>query len=87
MTTFGLSSCNDDDMMMESSIEKTITFENIVTPKDFVESGSFQGTNTPVIMPGESVSIKFSAGKTQSLMFATMYGASKDWFLHQNNPE
>lgn len=87
MTIFGLSSCNDDDdMMMESSMEKTITFENIVAPKDFVESGSFQGTNTPVIMPGESVSVKFSAGKAQSLMFATMYGASKDWFFASKQP-
>ena len=86
MTIFGLSSCDDDDMMMENSMEKTITFENIVAPKDFVESGSFQGTNTPVIMPGESVSVKFSAGKTQSLMFATMYGASKDWFFASKQP-
>jgi hypothetical protein len=37
-------------------------------PKDFVQSGSFQGTGTPpVIMPGQSVSFKFSAGKTQAL--------------------
>jgi hypothetical protein len=86
MTIFGLTSCDDDDMMMESSMEKTITFENIVAPKDFVESGSFQGTNTPVIMPGESVSVKFSAGKAQSLMFATMYGASKDWFFASKQP-
>ena len=87
MTIFSLSSCDDDEMMvMESPMEKTITFENIVTPKDFVESGSFQGTNTPVIMPGESVSFKFIAGKAQSLMFATMYGASKDWFFASKQP-
>lgn len=85
LTIFGLSSCDDNDMM-ETAMEKTITFENIVTPKDFVQSGSFQGTNTPVIMPGESVSIKFSAGKAQSLMFATMYGASKDWFFASKQP-
>lgn len=86
VSIFGLSSCDDNEMMMESSMEKTITFENIVAPKDFVESGSFQGTNTPVIMPGESVSVKFSAGKAQSLMFATMYGASKDWFFASKQP-
>lgn len=86
VSIFGLSSCDDNDMMMESSMEKTITFENIVAPKDFVESGSFQGINTPVIMPGESVSVKFSAGKAQSLMFATMYGASKDWFFASKQP-
>lgn len=87
MTIFSLSSCDDDEMMViESPMEKTITFENIVTPKDFVESGSFQGTNTPVTMPGESVSFKFIAGKAQSLMFATMYGASKDWFFASKQP-
>ncbi|MCD1115383.1 spondin domain-containing protein [Chryseobacterium turcicum] len=86
VSIFGLSSCDDNEMMMESSMEKTITFENIVAPKDFVESGSFQGINTPVIMPGESVSVKFSAGKAQSLMFATMYGASKDWFFASKQP-
>ena len=85
MTIFSLLSC-DDDEIMESPMEKTITFENVVTPKDFVESGSFQGTNTPVIMPGESVSFKFIAGKAQSLMFATMYGASKDWFFASKQP-
>jgi len=87
MTIFSLSSCDDDEMMvMESPMEKTITFENIVTPKDFVESGSFQGTNTPVIMPGESVSFKFIALKSQSLIFATMYGASKYWFFASKQP-
>lgn len=34
MTIFSLSSCDDDEMMvMESPMEKTITFENIVTQK------------------------------------------------------
>lgn len=85
MALFGLSSCDNNDTF-ESSVEKTITFENVVTPKDFVESGSFQGTNTPVLMPGESLSFSFSAGKNQALMFATMYGASKDWFFASQQP-
>lgn len=59
----------------------------LLPPKDFVESGSFQGTGAaPVILPGQSVSIKFSAGKAQALMFATMYGASKDWFFASKQP-
>lgn len=37
-------------------------------------------------MPGESVSVKFIAGKAQSLMFSTMYGASKDWFFASKQP-
>ncbi|MDR3024227.1 spondin domain-containing protein [Chryseobacterium sp.] len=85
---FTLSSCNDsDDSMMDMSFQRTITVENVVTPKDFVQSGSFQGTGTPpIIMPGQSVSFKFNAGKTQALMFATMYGASKDWFFASQQP-
>ncbi|MGE8433490.1 spondin domain-containing protein [Chryseobacterium joostei] len=88
MTAFTLSSCSDsDNNMMDMSTQRTISFENVVTPKDFVESGSFQGTGTaPVIMPGQSVSINFSAGKAQSLMFATMYGLSKDWFFASQQP-
>ena len=88
MTAFTLSSCNDsDNNMMDLSSQRTIIFENVITPKDFVESGSFQGTGAvPVILPGQSVSVKFSAGKTQALMFATMYGASKDWFFASQQP-
>lgn len=86
ITTFALTSCDNNDTMEIPSSEKTITFENVVTPKDFVESGSFQGTAAPIITPGQSVSIKFSAGKAQSLMFATMYGASKDWFFASQQP-
>lgn len=82
VSIFGLSSCDDNEMMMESSVEKTITFENVVAPKDFVESGNFPN----VIDPGASVTVKFSAGKTQSLMFATMYGESKDWFFASKQP-
>ncbi|WP_160138117.1 spondin domain-containing protein [Chryseobacterium sp. c4a] len=87
-TALTLFSCSDsDNNMMDDSYQRTITFENVVTPKDFVQSGSFQGMgNPPVIMPGQSVSIKFSAGKAQALMFATMYGLSKDWFFASQQP-
>lgn len=85
--TFSLSSCDDRDNMMENlSQQRTITFENVVVPKDFVQSGRFQGAGIPIIAPGQSVTIKFSAGKAQSLMFATMYGASKDWFFASKQP-
>ncbi|TZF95980.1 hypothetical protein FW781_11110 [Chryseobacterium panacisoli] len=89
LAAFTLSSCSDsnDDMMTDMAFQRTITFENVVTPKDFVQSGSFQGTVTPpTIMPGQSVSFTFNAGKTQALMFATMYGASKDWFFASQQP-
>lgn len=89
LAAFSLTSCSDsnNDMMMDMGFQRSITFENIVTPKDFVESGSFQGVGTPpIILPGQSVSVKFSAGKAQALMFATMYGASKDWFFASQQP-
>jgi hypothetical protein len=92
ISIFSLSSCDDRDTMENNTIlEKTITFENVVTPKDFVESGSFYGVGNaqvtaPVVLPGQSVSFKFSAGKAQSLMLATMYGASKDWFFASKQP-
>jgi hypothetical protein len=83
LAAFTLSSCNDSDnnVMMDMAFQRTITFENVVSVKDFVQSGSFQG-----VLPGQSVSIKFSAGKTQALMFSTMYGASKDWFFASQQP-
>ncbi len=81
-----LSSCKDDKMMPEPQ-NGTITIENVVTKKDYVQSGTFSGTgNPPVIFPGKSTSIKFNAGKGQYLAFATMYGASKDWFFAPENP-
>ncbi|SUB77211.1 spondin domain-containing protein [Porphyromonas macacae] len=87
------SSCSKDEKNMPKSKEgmHTITIENIVAPKLFVESGSFLGkgskeVNLPVILPGQSVDFKFSAGKGQRLMFATMYGKSKDWFFASEQP-
>ena len=66
---------------------RTLTVENIVAPKLFVESGAFKNTGkSPVIQPGESVSFKFKAGKGQALMFTMMYGKSKDWFFASRQP-
>ena len=80
-----LSSCHNRDNMMsddaKSKMERTITFENIITPKEFSQSGTFKG-----IKPGESVSITFSAGKTQRLMFTTMFANSYDWFFASKQP-
>ncbi len=93
------SSCKKDRMMPkhqkhqkhQMKATKTIVFENITTPKHFVQSGTFQGeidpkTKLPLILPGQNVSFKFNAGKGQALMFATMYGASKDWFFASRQP-
>lgn len=79
---------NNDDMKMEKEEKtSTVTVENIVQVKDFVQSGTFRGDGTPpIILPGQSISIKFNAGKGQHLAFATMFGRSKDWFFAPSNP-
>lgn len=64
----------------------TITVENELDAKPLVESGTFKGTATPIIFPGESASFSFYAGKGQRLSFATMYGWSSDLFFAPENP-
>lgn len=92
LATTALVSCsNDDEKNMPESMSPVISFENILELKDFVESGTFVGignadVNAPVILPGQSINFTFHAGKGQTLMFATMYGASKDWFFAPENP-
>jgi hypothetical protein len=81
-----LTSCSLDDhhIQVESS---TITIENVLQAQPLVESGTFKGTGTPpVILPGESVTIHFSAAKGEALSFATMYGWSNDLFFAPENP-
>jgi hypothetical protein len=65
----------------------TLTVENVLNAQPLVESGTFQGTGIPaVILPGESVSIHFSAAKGEALSFVTMYGWSNDLFFAPENP-
>jgi hypothetical protein len=87
LSAVSLASCNDrDEMDKNMDSQRSISFENISEVKDFVQSGSFSGTTTPIILPGQSVSFTFSAGKAQHLMLATMYGASNDWFFASAQP-
>lgn len=89
LSGFVFTSCNDDDDDDDSDYSRTITFENLMSEKDFVQSGTFQsGTATAptAILPGQQVEIKFNAGKGQVLSFATMYGNSKDLFFAPANP-
>src|ERR1700744_2932720 len=66
---------------------ETITVTNVLKSEPLVESGTFQGTGAPaLIMPGQSVTIKFSAAKGEALSFATMYGWSNDLFFAPVNP-
>lgn len=92
LASTALASCsNDDDKDMPMLTSSVISFHNVLEPKEFVESGTFAGmgndeVKAPVILPGQNISFTFHAGKGQALMFATMYGASKDWFFAPENP-
>jgi len=66
---------------------ETVTVENVLQSQPLVESGTFQGTGTSVLIhPGESTTITFSAAKGEALTFATMYGWSNDLFFAPANP-
>ncbi len=65
----------------------TINVENVLQSQPLVESGTFQGTGTPpLILPGQSTTISFSAAKGEALSFATMYGWSNDLFFAPASP-
>ena len=59
-----LASCSkDDDGMMEMSSSSTITIENVLDSRPLVESWTFKNNGgSPLIMPGESISIQLYAG-------------------------
>jgi len=82
-----LTSCDDDDDDDKQIGNAVITVENVAKEKDFVQSGTFKMTGSqPVVLPGQSVSVTFYAGRGQALMFATMYGYSNDVFFAPENP-
>lgn len=81
----GLLSCHKDDM--EEPMPYTFKVENVLSVQPFVETGTFKGAGAPpVILPGQAVSFTFSAGKGQTVSFATMYGWSNDLFFAPGNP-
>ncbi|WP_221391068.1 spondin domain-containing protein [Dyadobacter sp. NIV53] len=76
-----------DHMDDPTSQKMMITVENVLDSRPLVESGTFKGVGTPpVILPGESVTIKFSAAKGEALTYATMYGWANDLFFAPVNP-
>lgn len=86
LLTFATTACTDHSADPVSQ-KSTIMVENVLDSRPLVESGTFQGTGTPpVILPGQSVSIQFSAAKGEALTFATMYGWSNDLFFAPANP-
>lgn len=79
--------CKKDAATPPLSNKTTITVENVLNSSNLVESGTFQGTGTPpVILPGQSVSFRFSASIGQAVTFASMYGWSNDLFFAPANP-
>lgn len=87
LTGFAFTSCDDDDDDIRYDYESVISFENVISMKEFVRSGTFAGSSTDgIIMPGQSATITFSAAKGQYLMFATMYAYSNDLFFAPENP-
>lgn len=62
----------------------TVMVENVSVHYDYfaagAEFGVVGGDATPPAHPGESIMVKFHAGMGHKLSFATMYGASNDWF-------
>lgn len=81
-----LAACHKDDGMPNSKPAR-ISIENVLDSRPLVESGTFKGSGTPpVILPGQSASLSFSAAKNQRLTFATMYGWSNDLFFAPANP-
>lgn len=80
--------CHKDNKMtpnQKGGTMATVSIENVSRPKPFNQSGIFEGKEK-VIKPREKATIKFSAGKGQRLMFATMYGKSNDWFFASEQP-
>ena len=82
--------CKKDDTATPpatSGQKSTITVENVLNSQPLVESGTFQSAgSSPLIFPGQSVSIQFSAAKGEALTFASMYGWSNDLFFAPANP-
>ncbi|WP_163322264.1 spondin domain-containing protein [Draconibacterium mangrovi] len=62
----------------------TITVENVSVPYHYFEAGAEFGVTggdaTPPAHPGETITAHFHAGSSHKLSFASMYGASNDWF-------
>lgn len=84
---FALLSCSKDDDSAPPDQHATITIENVLQSQPLVESGTFMGTGSPaVILPGQSVAIRFSAAKGEAITFASMYGWSNDMFFAPENP-
>ncbi|MET4140322.1 spondin domain-containing protein [Pedobacter sp. UYP1] len=79
--------CKKDSVTPPATNKTTITVQNVLNSSNLVESGTFQGTGTPpVILPGQTISFRFSASIGQAVTFSSMYGWSNDLFFAPANP-
>jgi len=79
--------CKKSNVDVPASSTKTITIENVLDSRPLVQSGKFQGAGSlALILPGQNVTIRFSAAKGEAISFATMYGWSNDLFFAPANP-
>ncbi len=76
LAIWGTSCKPEDNQMMPQSNTFTVTVTNISQGKDYFASGT-----TGLIMPGESYSFSFHAGKGHYLQFGTMFVQSNDLFI------
>ncbi|QIA09691.1 spondin domain-containing protein [Draconibacterium halophilum] len=67
----------------------TVTVENVSVHYDYFAAGAEFGVTggdaTPPAHPGETITVHFHAGPSHKLSFASMYGASNDWFYAPND--
>ncbi len=70
-----LVSCKPEEVAPENK-SFTVRITNLAEAKDYFASGT-----TDLILPGESYSFSFHAGKGHSLQFATMFVKSNDLFI------
>ena len=75
---FAFASCKDDDTTMTTATTATfvVKVENVLPQTSFLASGS-----TGFLMPGESETISFHAGKGSFLSYAAMFVQSNDLFF------
>lgn len=78
---FAFTACDDDDDNGAPGTKPTIKFENVVTKKNYVQSGNFAA-----VAPGGNTTFTFHAAKGERLMFAAMYSNSNDLFFAPENP-
>ena len=76
--------CSKDEKASDLTSGFTVKIENVSTAYDYFAAGAQTipdgESSAGPAFPGHSFTIKFHAGKSHRLSFATMYGASNDLF-------